>query len=233
MDIDYAKYLSDRTKNNYDLTAEDYARSRAFIPDDLRSLQKYAAFGDRILDSGCASGRFYEVLESKKVDFYGIDFSEKLIDIAKEKYPKGNFQVVDAKSTPFPPDYFDKVYSVSVLHNVPSGEFRLQYLREMRRVLGPGGLLILRVWDFWKRKEGWGLFLKYAFLKLLGRSRLDFFDIFLPWKDSKGEVVARRYFHCFTGRSLASLVKKAGFTIKESWVEGEKSRSNIYIVAEK
>ncbi len=233
MDIDYAKYLSERTKNNYDLTAEDYARSRAFIPDDLKSLQRYADIGDRVLDSGCASGRFYEVLENKRVDFYGIDFSEKLIGIAKEKYPKANFRVADARSAPFPPDYFDKVYSISVLHNIPSGEFRLEYLREMRRVLKPGGRLILRVWDFWRRREGWELFFKYAFLKLVGRSQLDFFDIFLPWKDSKGETVAMRYFHCFTSVSLADLVRKAGFTIRESWTEGEKSHSNIYIVAEK
>ncbi len=233
MDQDYAKYLLGKTRENYDKTAKDYARTRAFIPDDLKALTEYADPGDRILDAGCANGRFFEVLEPKQVDFYGIDFSFKLIEIAKEKYPQGDFRLMDALSTSFAENYFDKVYSISVLHNIPSEKLRMSYLKEMNRVMKPGGILVLRVWDFWRRKEGWRLFFKYAFLKLLRKSKLDLLDVLVPWKDSRGKVIAQRYFHCFTRRSLVNMVRQADFKVKKVWRDGKDPRTNIYIVAEK
>lgn len=233
MEREYAQYLLEKTKKDYNLIAQDYARTRAFVSEDIKKLADYVLSGEKVLDSGCANGRLFEVLREKNVDYFGIDISEKLIEIAKRKYPEAKFQVADALNLPFPSDFFDKVYSISVLHNIPSHEFQLQYLKETRRVLKPGGLLILRVWDFWKRKEGWKLLLKYTFLKLIGKSKLDFFDVFVPWKDSKGNILVERYFHCFTKRELENLVKEAGFKIKESWRAGKDPRTNIYLITQK
>jgi tRNA (uracil-5-)-methyltransferase TRM9 len=231
MKREYAEYLLEKTKKDYNLIAKDYTRTRAFIPEDIRELARYALPREKILDSGCASGRLYEVL--RRADYYGVDISEKLIEIAKNKYPQGKFRLVDGLSLPFPSNFFDKVYSISVLHNISSKKFRLQYLKETKRVLKPGGLLILRVWDFWKRKEGWKLFLKYAFLKLTGGLKMDFYDVLRPWKNSKGQIVAERYFHCFRKKEIENLIRKVGFKIKKSWRAGRNFRANIYIIAEK
>lgn len=233
MDKEYAQYLLKKTRDDYNLLAQDYARTRAFVPEDIRSLGEYTAAGDRVLDIGCANGRLFEVLKGKAADFFGIDGSEKLIEIAKTKYPEAKFQVADALRLPFPENYFDKIYSISVIHNIPSREFQLQFLKEARRVLRPQGLLILRVWDFWRRKEGIKLFLKYAFLKITGKSKLDFGDVFLPWKNDKGKVVVQRYFHCFTKKEIEDLAKEAGFKIKKSWRAGQDPRTNIYLVVER
>lgn len=230
MEKKYAKDLLNKTIKDYNLIANDYTRSRSFIPEDIRDLAKYSFSEEKILDSGCASGRLFEILE--EVDYFGIDSSEELIKIAKRKYPKGKFQVANALELPFPDNFFDKVYSISVLHHIPSKEFQLQYLKEARRVLKPKGLLILRVWDFWKRKEGWKLFFKYTFLKLIGKSRLDFFDVFIPWKDSRGKIIIERYFHCFRKKEIENLLKETNFEIKKSWRQGKDPRTNIYIVAE-
>ena len=233
MDRGYAEYLLEKTKENYNLTAEEYTRTRAFIPEDIKSLGDYTEKGDKILDSGCASGRLYRVLKEKKVEYFGVDISERLIEIAKKNYPEGNFQIANTLNLPFVDNSFDKIYSISVIHNIPSRDFQLQYLKESKRVLKPGGLLILRVWDFWKRKEGWRLFFKYALLKLTGNSKMDFYDVLVPWKDSNGKILIQRYFHCFTKKEIEDLVKKAGFKIKQSWREGKDPRTNIYIIAEK
>lgn len=233
MDREYAQYLLKKTQEDYNLIAEDYARTRAFIPEDIKNLGEYTREGERVLDSGCANGRFFEVLRNKNVDYFGIDISERLIEIAKKNYSEAKFQVAGALNLPFPANFFDKVYSISVLHNIPLKNLRLQYLREAKRVLKPEGLLILRVWDFWKRKEGWQLFLKYIFLKLIGRTKLDFKDVFVPWKDSKGKILIQRYFHCFTKRELENLLKEAGFKIIEIWRGGKDPRTNIYLVAKK
>ncbi len=233
MNIKYARFLLEETHQNYNLIASDYTRTRSYIPQDIKDLAEYAIKGDMILDSGCANGRLFEVLKNKEIEYFGVDFSEELIEIAKRKYPGVNFQTADCLNLPFPDNFFDKVYSISILHHIPSKSFQIQYLKEIRRVLKPGGLLILRVWDFWKRKESIKLFLKYILLKIIGKSKLDFFDVFIPWKDSNGKVLIERYFHCFRKRELERLVKEVGLGIKKSWRAGRTPGANIYLICEK
>ena len=233
MDKEYAIFLLEKTKKDYNFLAENYDRTRSFIPEDIKKLAELVQAEEKILDSGCANGRLYEILKEKKIDYYGIDISENLIKIAQNKYPEAKFQVANALNLPFQDNFFDKVFSISVLHNIPSKEFKIQYLQEIKRVLKPNGFLILRVWDFWKRREGWQIFLKYTLLKLIGKSKLDFFDIFLPWKNSNGNILVQRYFHCFKKKGIEKLIKEVGFKIKKSWREGKDPRTNIYVVAEK
>lgn len=228
-----AKFLIEKTKKDYNLLAKDYTRTRAFIPEDIRKLAELVKEGETILDSGCGNGRLFSLLKEKKVHYFGIDISEKLIEIAKMTFPEATFQVGDALNLPFPENFFDKVFSISVLHHIPSKEFQLRYLRESKRVLKKGGWLILRVWNFLKRKEGIKLILKYTILKLIGKSKLDFFDVFLPWKDSQGKILTQRYFHCFRKKELENLAKEAGFKILKCWEEGKEKRANLYLIGEK
>ena len=233
MNKQYADYLLEKTKEDYNLIAKDYTRTRAFIPEDIKQLAEYILPGEKILDSGCASGRFFPLVKERKGDYVGIDLSEKLVEIARNYYPQAEFQTANALSLPFPDDSFDKVYSISVLHNIPSQNFQLRYLRETARVLKPKGLLILRVWDLWRRKEGWKLLFKYSLLKLIGMSKLNFYDVFMPWKNYQGKTVTMRYFHCFTEKGLERLIKRSGFKIKKIWRAGKDPRANLYVIAEK
>lgn len=233
MDKNLAKKILEAVREDYNLLAKEYTRVRDFISEDIKKLLEYANEGEKILDSGCAFGRLYKGLEKKNVDYYGIDFSEKLIEIAKRKFPNAKFQTVNALNLPFPDNFFDKVYSISVLHHIPSKNYRLQYLKEIKRVLKPEGLLLLRVWDCWKNKEKLKLILKNAILKLIGISKLDFFDIFFPWKNGRGNVIAKRYFHCFLQKELEGLIRKTGFAIIKCWREGKDLHANIYLIAKK
>jgi len=179
---------------------------------------------------GCGNGRLFELFRDKEVDYIGIDNSKKLIEVAKKKYPDGKFQVADALNLPFPDNYFDKIFCIAVLHHIPSEEFRLQFLKETKRVLRPEGLLIVTVWDLWRRPKAFKLLLKFAILKISGKSKLDFKDIFVPWQKK-----IDRYIHCFTKNELKKLVKETDFKIKKAGIfrRGETKNYNIYIVAEK
>ena len=233
MDQELASKLLEKTRKDYDLTVDDYTRSRSFIPEDIVSLIDYAVPGDRILDSGCASGRLYETFVQKKVDYFGADLSGKMIERAITNHPAGRFQVADSRFLPFTENYFDKVYSISVIHNIPSEKFRQQYLRELKRVLKPDGLLILRVWDFWERKAMPRLFFQALARKIFGKEKTDLFDVFVPWKNSAGQTVTERYFHCFTKRELEKTIKETGFKIEKIWRAGQDPRTNIYLIARK
>lgn len=227
----YAKYLLERTQKDYNLIAEDYSRTRGKVWEELKFLKEYVISREKILDLGCGNGRLYELFEEMSVDYYGVDISEKLIEIAKSRHPKDKFQVADALSLPFPDNFFDKIFSIAVLHHIPSEKLKIQFLKEAKRVLKPNGLLILTIWNLWK-VSCLRLHLKHTILKLMGWSKLDFKDIFYPWRNSQGKIIIQRYIHCFTKRELKKVVKKAGFKIKEIGFSGNEKR-NIYLIAEK
>ncbi|MFH1575908.1 MAG: class I SAM-dependent methyltransferase [Candidatus Nealsonbacteria bacterium] len=220
MDKDYAQYLLNKTRDDYNAIAEGFSSTRRFVWQELEPLYHYASHKDKVLDLGCGNGRLLPIFKDIDINYTGVDNSEKLIEIAKKTYPNAAFLVADALHLPFPPNHFDKIYSVAVLHHIPSEELRLKFLKEARRVLKPGGLLILTVWDFKRLK----LILKFTILKIFGRSKLDFGDVFVPWQKKH-----QRYVHCFTKRELIELAQKAGFGIKKSGT----LKTNFFLVAQK
>lgn len=230
MDKKYAEYLLEKTKEDYNLIAEDFSRTREKPLPEIKFLfDNYLISGERVLDLGCGNGRYFQFFAEKNVDYFGVDSSEKLIEIAKRRHPEGKFQLAEALHLPFPNNFFDKIYSIAVLHHIPSKDFRLQFLKETHRILKSKGLLILTIWKLPRLKKYYLLF-KYTILKFIGKSKLDWGDILVPW----GEKV-KRYYHCFFKKELENLVKKSELIIKESGiVKNEKgNRQNIYLIAEK
>ncbi len=230
MDKNYANYLLDKTKKDYNLIAKDFSRTRSFVwPETKFLFLDYLKDGDKVLDLGCGNGRYFSLCRLKDIEYFGIDNAEDLIKEAKKNYPQAKFQVADALKIPFPDNYFDKVYSIAVFHQIPSKNYRLQFLKEIKRVLKKRGWAILTVWKFYRLKD-WFLLIKYTILKLLGKSKLDFKDFFEPWGRK-----TKRYYHWFSKRELIKLVKGAGFIIKDIGIvkNKRKNRRNIYLIIQK
>ncbi len=233
MNSELSNKILQEVKENYNLIARDYARTREFISPDVKEIvAKYVLKQGKILDSGCGNGRLFELLNALGREYIGLDASEELLKIAKQNYPSGNFIAGDALKLTFTDNSFDQIFSMSVLHHFP-GQTRQKYLQECFRILKPGGSLILRVWNMWHNDFAKQLMIKFTVGKLLRKNDLDFMDIYYPWKDGQGNVVAKRYLHCFTQSELEGLFKRTGFVIKESWSESKGVNSNIYIVAQK
>jgi SAM-dependent methyltransferase len=68
-------------------------------------------------------------------DYTGVDFSE-----SARKFLHKPFACAPATSLPFPDNSFDAAWTINVLEHVPEPE---SALREIRRVLRPGGVLLL------------------------------------------------------------------------------------------
>ena len=229
MDRNYAQYLLDKTRRDYNQIAESFSRTRGKIWEELKILEDYVAEDERVLDLGCGNGRLYELLRKKSADYYGVDASEKLIAIAKQRYPNAKFRVADALNLPFLDNFFDKIISIAVLHHIPSQELRLQFLKEANRVLKPKGLFFLMIWNLTGFKKSL-IFLKYALLKILKKSSLDFGDALIPWG---GETL--RYVHRFTIKDLKKIVRMAGFRVKEIKIleRPVTKESNILLIMQK
>ncbi len=229
MDKEYAQRLLDETRKNYNLIARDFSSTRRFVWQGLEPLYNYALRGEKVLDLGCGNGRLLQIFKEIDIDYTGIDNSEKLIEIARKVHPNAKFETADALNLPFANNYFDKVYSIAVLHHIPSDKLRLKFLEGVRRVLKPEGLFILTAWDLWRWRK-FNKILKFTLLKLLGKSKLDFKDIFVPWQKD-----CQRYVHCFSKKELAGSLRRAGFKIKEigNLKTADSKENNLYIVAQK
>ncbi|WP_114558184.1 class I SAM-dependent methyltransferase [Desertihabitans aurantiacus] len=100
--------------------------------------------GRRILDAGCGSGPLSAALRGRGAIMTGFDASPAMIELARRRLGADvPLQVADlGEPLPFPDDAFDDVVASLVLHYLQdwSGP-----LAELRRVLRPGGRLILSV----------------------------------------------------------------------------------------
>ena len=85
MEREYAKYILNKTKEDYSLIADDFSRTRSFAWDELKLLVQHITPGDKVLDLGCGNGRLLQIFEDQDIEYIGIDNSEKLIKIAKIK----------------------------------------------------------------------------------------------------------------------------------------------------
>ena len=89
--------------------------------------------GAKVLDVGCASGGFYNIMRSFEphIEYTGIDLSEKAVELAVERYPKARFMVTEGFGLPFQDNEFDIVHCTSVFNNEPNYQ---EMLEEMYRV---------------------------------------------------------------------------------------------------
>lgn len=98
------------------------------------ALKSHVRPGGSILEIGCASGYYYEILEyllNKRIDYTGVDYSEPLIAMARDYYPKAKFFTADGASLFFADRQFHTVISSSILLHVPN--YR-QHIFETARV---------------------------------------------------------------------------------------------------
>lgn len=231
MDFNESKRIMELNKRFYDLLAEDFSVTRANAWGDFRSLGEYFKDGDQVLDLGCGNGRFYELVcqPGKNIKYFGVDNSERLIDMAKQKYPSGQFIVNDGLELPFGDSFFNKVLCLSVLHHLPGYELRREFLRQIFRVLEKDGMLILAALLVGQKKKEWRMLFKYSWLKIIGRSKLDWGDFYEPWGD-KGVC----YFHNFTEKEIRGLLEEVGFGIENvGFLTGKSGEKNVLVVARK
>lgn len=242
MKPEVAKKILEQTTIGYNTIASSFDQTRRYLWPGLEDFKKYIKPGDKILDLGCGNGKLRLLFKDVKINYNGVDPSRKLIDLAKSKpefdLEKQQFVVAGADKLPFPDDTFDLVFFIATFHHIPSDKLRLEALKEVKRVLKPSGRLIMANWNQWRKKH-FHYIIKYAWLKITGRSDLDFKDIFIPWMDGK----VKRYFRAFTKGELRGLVRMAGLKFENgylsSWDSDKKGRfnylkaSNIVTIAKK
>ncbi len=138
------------TENDYDSFAEAYTEenetslvNRYYCRPAILELAGDVA-GRRILDAGCGSGPISAGCRDRGATVTGFDRSAKMVELARRRLgADADLRVADlSRPLPYPDGAFDDVIASLVLHYL---EDWTAPLAELRRVLRPGGRLILAV----------------------------------------------------------------------------------------
>jgi tRNA (uracil-5-)-methyltransferase TRM9 len=157
----------------------------------------------RLLNVGSGHGADFLPLKDK-FELYGMDFSSEMIRLARRYSHKFEFPVnlmiADARRLPFAAKSFDWAISVATYHHIKGKENQLEAIKELKRVIKPGGEAFVTVWNrcqpgFWFKGK----------------------EVAVPWK-VKGKTIDR-YYYMFTYWEFEKLVKRAGFKIIRSFPE--------------
>ena len=156
--------------------------------------------GRRILEVGCGTGFFSDIFRKTGAEIYAIDLSPDLLDIARERIPRGvRFTECDIEALPFRDRFFDAAVGIRVLHHLNMDAA----FHEITRTLKPGGriafcepnmmnpqIMIQKNIPFVKRLMGdtpgetaffkWGL-RRFLAKKGFTRIRIEPFDFLHPW----------------------------------------------------
>jgi SAM-dependent methyltransferase len=132
----------DQTEEEFLATAADVLRS---IEGQLKRLPAKAnRRARRALEIGCGPGRLVRPLSRHFGEIHGVDVSDEMIGLARERLgdiPHAHFHTTDGASLPqFADESFDFIYSYAVFQHIPSRDVVLEYMREIRRLLKPGGV---------------------------------------------------------------------------------------------
>ena len=128
------------------LAAQDWANLQEPTAEPLWQAMLDAAKvgnGTRFFDAGCGGGGASIIAAQRGAIISGIDASDALIVIARERIPQGDFRVGDLESLPFSVGVFDAVIaSISVQYTADP----VAALRELRRVCAPNGYIVVSTW---------------------------------------------------------------------------------------
>lgn len=185
------------TLNSYEASASDYAKNTTDLH-PKEEAQKFVArlpSGAKIIDIGCGPGRDAKVFSGYGIEVIGIDFSSKMVELARQIAPGCSFRVMDIESLAFSPESFHGIWANCALLHVPKQNIP-SVLDKMHKILKPKGVLYLSVkqshidesFEADDRYEGvekyWSFYELDELVKLLNEAKFQIMDVEIANKSS-------------------------------------------------
>jgi SAM-dependent methyltransferase len=96
-----------------------------------------------VLDIGCGAGAFLRLVADRGALPFGLDASEALIELARDRVPQADLRVGEMESLPYGDGAFDLVTGFNSFFFASD---MTAALREAKRVAKPGATVLIQVW---------------------------------------------------------------------------------------
>jgi len=139
--------MSKDLKSIYNKIAEDWFKDHqedALLNSGTDKFVSFLKTNSLVLDVGCGAGIKSKYLISKGLRVVGIDFSEKMIEIARREVPDTKFQVADIAEQLEFDEQFDGIFAQAVLLHIPKKDIK-QVLTNLLKPLKPKGYFYIAV----------------------------------------------------------------------------------------
>ena len=216
---------------NYNEFSNEFNESRQNLWPELLEFEKYLKNGQKILDLGCGNGRLVNLLKNYEINYVGSDISSNLLNYAKKqdfgKITQYQFIESDMLDLEFENNSFDIIFLVASFHHLRTKSQRIKMLNKVNKWLKKDGLLIMTNWNLLE-SNNFRKYFKYLFDFSIKKTLKDFI---IPFKDNKGVILGKRFYHAFTIKELEKLFKNKGFnSVKNQLSE---NRRNIISILSK
>jgi ubiquinone/menaquinone biosynthesis C-methylase UbiE len=194
---------------------ERFEADRGLSPLKARELEMLdVREGHRVLDAGCGRGELLLACHARGATVAGIDYSAAAVEISQETLadvPGAELVHGSVCELPWPDDAFDRIVCGDVIEHLDTGE-AARALSEFRRVLAPGGLLLLHTApNRLFRQVTWPI--ARPVLRLTGfKANADALDFWL-------EEAKRFHVNEQTLGQLRRSIRRAGFQDARVWLD--------------
>ncbi|UCF12549.1 MAG: class I SAM-dependent methyltransferase [Thermoplasmatales archaeon] len=176
-----------------------------------------------VADIGCGNGRHLLPCAERFKNVIGIDISQNLLNIAKNKIKEKGFNNVvfihaNMTKIPLKDDSLDSILCIASLHNIKGRNERLSSLKEIYRILKNDGRALISVWSRWQDK-----YITH-YLKKLFHNKEEFGDIEIYWKQHNINI--SRFYHLYSKREFVKNLNQVGLEIEK--IQSVKLHSNIF-----
>jgi len=213
--------INEINKQTYNAIASAFSKSREKpIWGEVEQFAKYVKdglsldkAGAHILDIGCGNGRLVKLFNGMNVHYVGVDASDELLTLARERVVDTKlsikFKRADMRDLPFESETFDFVFMIASVHHLSESD-QMIALKEAHRVLKPGGMLFVTVFNMLRFSFSDKTVWRYRAYSLV-RTLWNGFPL---------------YYYAFTRGRLKRLCVEAGFEVREEFYASHGARSH-------
>lgn len=170
--------------NVYNDISKDFDKTRYYVWNEVKRFLDSLPKKSRLFEAGCGNGK--NMLYRNDLIVEGCDVCENFVNICKSK----GLEVTlgDILQIPQQNESFDNVICVAVLHHLLTYDNRVAAVKELLRILKPGGCVYIEVWNKAENKKD-----KWTYV---GDN-----NYLVKWKSTYD-----RYYHIFTTEEIDSIL---------------------------